>query len=124
LEIAEQSPTGTATRPSRFGAIFRNEDWLSIWIGLGLIAVAAVVFAAGGSIKWLAVAPQKWSHWSDVAAQIEKNGARFAALLVVWSILFGAGAGALGIGVRRFLPAFLVIFIVASAVYFLGLWDQ
>jgi hypothetical protein len=42
--------------------LFRKEDWWAIWIGLGLVAVAIALFANGSSIKWLAVAPQKWSH--------------------------------------------------------------
>ena len=124
MEIAEPSQADVPERASRIPKIFGNEDWLSVWIGLGLIVAAAAVFAAGGSIKWLAVAPQKWSHWAEIAPQLGKNGARFASLFAVWSILFGAGAAALGIGVRKFLAAFLVIFLLTTAVYFLGLWDQ
>jgi uncharacterized membrane protein YadS len=123
LEIAEQTRPEVPSR-TLGGGLVRNEDWLSIWIGLGLIAVAAAVFAAGGSIKWLAVAPQKWSHVSEIFTQLQKNGGRYAGLFAVWSLLFGAGAAALGISVRKFLPAFLALFAVSLAVYFLGLWDQ
>jgi uncharacterized membrane protein YadS len=125
-EIAEQ--TGSDLHTPRSGAarsaLIRNEDWWAIWIGLGLIAVATGLFAAGGSIKWLAVAPQKWSHWPELASQVEKNGARYAGLFLLWSVLFGAGAAALGIDYRKFLPAFLFIFLTSAALYFLGLWDQ
>src|SRR6202043_2956110 len=38
--------------------------------------------------------------------------------------LFGLGLAALGINLMAFLPAFLVLFVVAAALYFLGLWDQ
>jgi uncharacterized membrane protein YadS len=124
LEIAEQTPAGSPTRSSRFGAFVRNEDWLSSLIGLSLIAVAAGVFAAGGSIKWLAVAPQKWSHLSEAGTQFAAGAARYASLFVIWAALFGAGAAGLGGAARRFLPAFFMVFITAGAVYFLGLWDQ
>jgi uncharacterized membrane protein YadS len=89
-----------------------------------LIAVAAAVFAAGGSIKWLAVAPQKWSRLSEAGAQLAADAARYASLLVIFAALFGTGAAGLGSAARRFLPAFLVIFITTGAVYLLGLWDQ
>jgi len=124
LEIAEHSRAAAASGASRWRGLIRNEDWWSIWIGLALIAVAAGLFAAGGSIKWLAVAPQKWSHWSDAAAQLQKSSGRFAGLFVLWSMLFGAGAAGLGIKLSKFLPAFAVIFAAAGAVYFLGLWDR
>ena len=124
MEITDQSPSGVPARASPLQSLLRTEDWWSIWIGLGLICVAAALFAGGASIKWLAVAPQKWSHWSDIAAQLDKSGARFAVLFVVWSVLFGTGAAALEIGFRRFFPAFFVIFSITTLVYFLGLWDQ
>ena len=46
--------------------IIRKEDWWAIWIGLGLVVVAAALFANGQSIKWIAIAPQKWSQLSQV----------------------------------------------------------
>jgi uncharacterized membrane protein YadS len=130
LQIAEPSTSSAAkgVHPSlekaRREPFLRNEDWLSSLLGLGLIAVAASVFAAGGSIKWLAVAPQKWSHASELVEQLRINGVRYAALLAIWAIVFGAAAAALGIGAVRYLRAFLPIFLVTAAVYFLGLWDQ
>jgi uncharacterized integral membrane protein (TIGR00698 family) len=123
LEIAEQSPRVPAS-VSRIRSILRNEDWWSVWIGLGLIGVAAAVFAAGGSVKWLAVSPQKWRHLSDLASQIERDATRFAGLFVVWALLFAAGSAALGFRVRQFIAGFFVIFTSTLAVYAIGSWDQ
>ena len=123
-EIAQQSPARLATRRSPWNELFRKEDWWAIWIGLGLVAVAIALFANGGSIKWIAVAPQKWSHPADVAAQLQAHGAQYAALFVLWAGSLGLGAAALGIKLSRFLPAFLTIYVVAGALYFLGQWDQ
>jgi uncharacterized membrane protein YadS len=121
--IAGQSaPRVTAAAAPR--QFLRTEDWWAIWIGLGLIGSAAVLFAAGGSLKWLAVAPQKWSQWSDLAGQFHLNGLRYASLWLLWSTLFGAGALALGIELTAFLRAFAVLFAVSAALYVLGLWDQ
>jgi uncharacterized integral membrane protein (TIGR00698 family) len=123
-EIAQPADTHIVERTPRWLGLFRKEDWWAIWIGLGLIAVAVGLFAAGSSIKWLAVAPQKWSHLSDVRSQLQQHGIQFAALFVLWAFAFGVGAAALGIKISRFLPAFLAVYLAAGAIYFLGLWDQ
>lgn len=123
-EIAQTADSRILARRSPWGNLFRQEDWWAIWIGLGLIAVAVALFAGGNSIKWIAVAPQKWSHLSDVRQQLKQHGLQYAALFVLWSVSFGIGAAALGIKITRFLPAFLLVYLVAGSIYFLGLWDQ
>jgi uncharacterized integral membrane protein (TIGR00698 family) len=123
-EIAQRSSPPLALRGPIFNELFRKEDWWAIWIGLALVAVAVGLFLGGSSIKWIAIAPQKWSHLADVATQLKQHGLQFAALFVLWSVAFGVGAAALGIKISRFLPAFLALFVVSTAIYFLGLWDQ
>src|SRR5580698_924889 len=96
-EIAEIVGPRRIARNSPWSELFRKEDWWAIWIGLGLIAVAVALFAGGSSIKWLAVAPQKWSRLSDVRQQLQVHGLQYAALFVLWALAFGMGAAALGI---------------------------
>ncbi|HEY2683361.1 MAG TPA: putative sulfate exporter family transporter [Steroidobacteraceae bacterium] len=122
-EIAERAGASLTSRPW-VREFFRKEDWWAIWIGLGLIIVATALFGAGSSIKWLAVAPQKWSHGADVAAQLRAHGLQYGSLFVLWAFAFGIGAAALGIKISKFLPAFLAVFLVAAFIYFLGQWDQ
>ncbi len=121
---AENPAQTSAASGSPWSEVIRKEDWWAIWIGLGLIVVAVALFASGQSIKWIAVAPQKWSHLSDVAAQLRAHGVQYLALLVLWSVLFGIAAGALGFQPLRFLLSFSLIYVAALALYFLGLWDQ
>jgi uncharacterized membrane protein YadS len=123
-DIAQQSHSRVAVRPSSWNELFRKEDWWAIWIGLGLVAAAILLFVNGGSIKWIAVAPQKWTHLANAAEQLQTHGAQYAALFVLWAASLGIGAAALGIKLSRFLPAFLTLYAAAGAIYFLGLWDQ
>jgi uncharacterized integral membrane protein (TIGR00698 family) len=123
-EIAEIVGPRRIARNSPWAELYRKEDWWAIWIGLGMIAVAVALFAGGSSIKWIAVAPQKWSHLQDIRLQLAQHGAQYGALFVLWAVAFGIGAAALGIKISRFLPAFLLIFAAAASIYFLGLWDQ
>src|SRR6202790_3498269 len=124
VAFADTTKPPLIRRASPWGELISKEDWWAIWIGLGLITAAFLLFVNGGSIKWLAVAPQKWSHLPDVLTQLQQNGLRYGSLFALWALLFGLGLAALGVNLTAFLPAFLVLFVVASALYFLGLWDQ
>jgi uncharacterized integral membrane protein (TIGR00698 family) len=123
-EIAQPVHSRLVVRRSPWGELFHKEDWWAIWIGIGLIAVAVALFTSGSSIKWIAIAPQKWSHLSDISGQLKQHGLQYAALFVLWAVAFGIGAAALGIKISRFLPAFLVLYLAAGSIYFLGAWDQ
>jgi len=101
-----------------------REDWWAVAIGVGLIALAVALFASGGSIKWLAIAPQKWSHLSEVGTQLTAHALQFLALFVLWAGIFGVATAALGYQTSRFLGTFVFIYLVSLLLYFLGLWDQ
>jgi len=123
-EIAQRSTQHPEVGSSFWSEAIRKEDWWAIWIGLGLIVVAAALFASGGSIKWIAVAPQKWSHWPEIGAQLRAHGVQYLSLFVLWSVLFGIAARALGFQLLRFLASFALIYLTALALYFIGQWDQ
>ena len=119
-----QAPADTPRSSAAPSGLARSEDWWAIFIGLGLILLAVAVLAAGGSLKWLAVAPQKWSHWSDIAPQLQSQALRYLGLFGLWAVLLGAGAQALGYRPVRFLPAFALVYTAALLLYVLGQWDQ
>src|ERR1700733_4992082 len=109
---------------SAWSEFIRKDDWWAIWIGLGLVVVAAGLVANGSSLKWLAVAPQKWSAWPEAVAQVRAHAVQYLALFVLWATLFGIGVSALGYKLSRFLPAFALVFVVSLGLYLLGQWDQ
>jgi uncharacterized membrane protein YadS len=122
--IAEHVSPEAAPRESLWGELIHKEDWWAIWIGLGLIVVAAALFVDGGSIRWIAVAPLRWHRPAEVAAQLREHWAQYVALLVLWGVLFGIGAKGLRIKLAQFLPAFVVLYVTALVLYFVGQWDQ
>jgi len=113
-----------ANRQATWRELFAKEDWWAVWIGLGLVLVAVVLFANGASLKWIAVTPQKWSTLDQVAAQFGANAMRYLALFALWLVLFGIAVRALGLRLADFIPAFVVLFIVSTLIYALGAWDQ
>ncbi len=110
--------------PSGWRELIAKEDWWAIWIGLGLVGAAVIAFSQGVSFKWVAVAPQKWSTFSDVGTQLQANGLRYVALFVLWAVLFGIAVKAMGLKLGEFVGAFVVVFAASTLIYFIGAWDQ
>jgi uncharacterized integral membrane protein (TIGR00698 family) len=123
-EIAHPTRVAAVPGSSRWSDLIRQDDWWAIWIGLGLVVVAVALFVGGDSVKWIAIAPQKWSHWADLTAQLRDHAAQYGALFVLLAVLFGIGARALGFRLTEFLPSFLLVYLVSLAIYFVGQWDQ
>ena len=125
-EIVQTMPATASHRSARWSDLVRQDDWWAksrYWPGTGGRCRKAL-FAGGESIKWIAIAPQKWSHWSDVWAQLQAHAVQFAALFALLAVLFGIGASALGFRASQFLPAFALVYAISLAIYFLGQWDQ
>jgi uncharacterized integral membrane protein (TIGR00698 family) len=119
-----ENPPATIRRSAAGSALLRTEDWWAICIGIGLIVLAVGALAAGFNLKWLAVAPQKWSAASEVAQQLRAHAPQYLALFVLWAVLLGVGANALGYPPARFVPAFALLFVVSLLLYLLGQWSQ
>jgi len=107
-----------------FKELLRKEDWWAVWLGLGLTLAAVCFYEQGSSIKWLAVIPRKWSHFDEALTDLRTQAPRYLALFVMWAVLLGAGARALGFRLRHFLPAFAGVFIVSVIIFIGGQWDQ
>jgi uncharacterized integral membrane protein (TIGR00698 family) len=101
-----------------------TEDWLAVWLGLGIIVLAYVFYLAGSSISWIAVAPAKWSTFSELGAQLSKNGIRYLALLGALLIVFTIVTSFIGQKPKAFIPSFIFVFILSTIIYIGGNWDQ
>jgi len=102
-----------------------NEDWLAVIVGLLVFGLAAASLGGADLLGW-AVTTSVWTDFSKALGTASKAYAglggfgslllTFAALLAVLS----AGAAALGADVKRFVPAFFVVFILAYASWIIG----
>jgi uncharacterized membrane protein YadS len=99
-----------------------DEDWLSLWIGLGIFILA---LAGKDLLGWVVTT----SVWTDPGAALGTLSKAYAglggagALVTTWAALLAiltASAAALGLDVRRFAIAFTIVFALAYASWIVG----
>jgi uncharacterized integral membrane protein (TIGR00698 family) len=117
-EIADTNKT------SGWSEFWSKEDWWAVWLGLGIVILAYVFYLSGSSISWIAVAPAKWSNFSQLGTQLSTTGIRYLALLGALLILFTIVIKFIGQKPKEFIPAFIFIFVLSAIIYILGNWDQ
>ena len=102
--------------------LWKKEDWLAVWIGFIVIAVACIAVLTG-SFDFSAAKFGTWHWWENVeekkslAAQF--NGEFWIKLLrtfLVTGILFGLGIKLQGEKIGKFIPAFVVLFLICVVV--------
>ena len=102
--------------------IWKKEDWLAVWIGFIIIAVA-VGAVLTGSFDFSAAKFSTWHLWEDVAekkallAQFTSSfWIRLIRTFVVLGLLFTVGGKLQGGKVKEYLPAFAALFVLAVTV--------
>ena len=105
-----------------------TEDWLAVWIGFVVIGIACLAVLTG----WFDFSAMKFSTWSVGEQLSEKAAAKAVPLLqqlgawVFWrktlvtvlvlGALFALGVKLRGEKLRKFIPAFVVLYVLAFAV--------
>ena len=114
----------TGTKPSVWQELWSKEDWWAVWLGLGIVAIAYILYLSGSSISWIAVAPGKWSNWSQLATQLSTNGVKYLALFAAFLALFTIVISFIGQKPGEFIKSFIFVFIFSAMIYIAGSWDQ
>lgn len=109
-----------ALPPSSRSALLSREDWWAVWLGVGIVIVAVVLFALGISLCHVAICPPKWSSLSSVTEHFGMNWEWYALLYAVFSFLFSASVGIMGFPVRDYLPGFSLVFLFSSLILVLS----
>jgi len=85
--------------------LWLKEDWWAIWLGLGIVVIAYLLFTDGSGLRWLAVTPARWSSPEQLAAHFANNGIRYLAQFIAWTAILSVAMAALGYRVRDFIAA-------------------
>ena len=108
--------------------LLKTEDWLSVWIGFIIIAIGCVAVLTG-AFDFSALTFKTWT-WGEALtdaqmAKVVPLGQQFAAgafwgkllrTVLVLGILFTSGAVLLGEKAKKYIPAFLGVFVLAVVV--------
>lgn len=108
--------------------LIRTEDWLSVWIGVIIIGIGCVAVLTG----WFDFSALSFKTWTVGETLAEKDAAKVVPLLeqlgswTFWSkclrtvlilgVLFGTAVKLQGEKLKKFIPAFLLLFAIAVIV--------
>ena len=110
-------------QPVNWRELYLKEDWWAVWLGLAIIVAAWAFFAQGSSIKWLAIAPAKWSDLSQLGAHLAAEFPRYLAQFCFWIAVFAISVKVMGHKLGEFIPAFIFVYLLALAVSCIGAWE-
>ena len=105
-----------ATEKSKLSDLWKKEDWLAVWIGFILI-IAAAVGVITGSFDFSAAKFDTWGNGVSLLEQL--NGAFFGKLALtalVLGVLFSVGAAIKGDSLKKYIPAYFALFVLAVIV--------
>ncbi len=121
--IPPQQTTASLPPPVR-QTFWQKEDWWAVWLGLGVVLAAAILFLNGSSLAWIAVAPTKWATLPELGAQLSANALRYAAQFGVFLAVLTFAAAFIGQRPRQFVPAFAFVYVLSVLIFAAGNWDQ
>ena len=110
------------TTEKKVSKLWKTEDWLACWLGFIIIAIGAVAVLTK-AFDFSALKFSTWHLWENIephkALADQINGAFWWKLLrtfCVLAVLFGAGVKLQGEKLKKFIPAFVVLFVLAVIV--------
>lgn len=116
----ESSEDIVTTEKFQWSDLWKKEDWLAVWIGFIIIAIGAIAVITG-TFDFNAA---KFSTWGNGTSFVEQLNAGLAGKLiltvVVLGVLFTLGNHLKGVSVKKYLPAFLGLFLLAILVRFVS----
>jgi len=114
---------GGRALPSEVQKLWKTEDYWAVWLGLGIVLIALAAYASGGSIVSWAVAPGAWSDAAGLAADLGAHLPGYLAIFGLFGVVFTLSMVAMGRGVRRFIPGFVILFVASVAISYLSTWE-
>ena len=97
-------------------AIFKSEDWLAVLLGFIIIALGCISVLTG-AFDFSAL---KFSTWNFSDTPPSLDWGKLALTFAVLAVIFCGGAALLGISLKKYLPAFVGLFVLAVLVRFIS----
>jgi uncharacterized membrane protein YadS len=110
------------TSPKYRSKLLTTEDYWAVWLGLGIIALAMIVFWAGGTIKPFAVTPNTWTTWNDIGKDFTGHFGAYAVILLGFGAIFTLSMWAMGRSIKEFIGGYVIVFLGSLAIFYLASW--
>jgi len=104
--------------------LWLKEDWWAIWVGLGIVIVAVLFFLNGGSIKWIAIKPGRWSTLGEAVGHFTAHLPQYIAMFVLWLAVFTVSVRIMGHKLSEFIPSFIFVFVFSIIIFVIGAWEH
>lgn len=105
---------------SKLSDLWKKEDWLAIWIGFIVIILGSVSILTGA----FDFSAANFSTWGNgVSALDQFTGSLLGHLIltaVVLGILFTVGSALRGISIKKYIPAYIGLFVISILVRFIS----
>jgi len=126
--VGSSDSSRETVKPERQGwkELYLKEDWWAVWLGLGLVVFAIVLFQAGNTniIKALAINPGglKWTSFAQLVNHFTQNAQLYLYQFLFWLVLFGVTAAIMGAKLKEFVPAFIFLYIGSLIMFAIAGW--
>lgn len=119
------STNNTKTNGGGLKSLYLKEDWWAVWIGLGIVIVALILWATGqsGILGALNVKFAGYSDFSGLLPCVTGIFPNAIILYVVLAIIFSVVMGIMGKNVPKFLGGFTLLYVMAILVQILSAWS-
>jgi uncharacterized membrane protein YadS len=106
--------------PSELQKLWKTEDYWAVWLGLGVVLLALVVYSTGGTIAGWAVKPGSWSALDGLGGDFVKRLPHYLIIFSVFGVVFTLSMAVMGRNVRQFVPGFIILFLGSTAIFYLS----
>jgi len=119
---------GAGAKPPSGGwsDVYLKEDWWAIWLGIGLMVLAILLFEGGASgiAKAIAINPGglKWTTFDQLGAHFAANGNLYLYQFLFWLVLFGVTTRIMGVPLAQFIPSFLILYVLSVIMFAIAGW--
>ncbi|MDI6812526.1 MAG: putative sulfate exporter family transporter [Desulfitobacteriaceae bacterium] len=101
--------------------LFKKEDYWAVWIGLGTVILAIILWAAGSKVMpSLAISFPAWDNFGKVSAYLGTHLGGIIGLWFCFLVVFSVAVKILGHDLKAFVPGFTILFILGVLVSILG----
>lgn len=125
-EAWNESGESGRLKPMGWKELYLKEDWWAVWLGLGMMIAAILVFEAGGSgmLKALAINPGglKWTSFGQLGEHFSHNANLYLFQFLFWLVLFGVSTAIMGVSPARFIPAFVFLYVLSIVMFAIAGW--